>query len=344
MRREGTGLGHAVVAGAPPAADLRSGRVAQGGKPNYQFLNWSRGVPQTNAGDLKMVTEWSQARLRRAQSVPDAENRSTQPSPDNKYISVERTAGGVMSDNPFVGTWTYRSLLNDPDVNKDFNKLEFGRGTIVIAEADSRAPHRHDRRTRLVADAARLARLRLADAGALSGQGSRGRRGMDLRLHRLAGAGLAEQRRSAAATRRSSARSCAPCRIPQAAARRRPASSPRSTPSVRPERPPPDARMMSSSSAAVRLAAPPRFPCGPQAPALAVGLIEASAYDRPRPGEVLPGLARVFLEHLGIWAAFQGRATACAQHVVSLGAALLARESRHIFPARSGLAPRPPAF
>ncbi|MCI0439168.1 MAG: alpha-2-macroglobulin [Chloroflexi bacterium] len=26
-----------------------------------------------------------------------------------------------MSDNPFVGTWTYRSLLNDPDVNTDFD-------------------------------------------------------------------------------------------------------------------------------------------------------------------------------------------------------------------------------
>ena len=37
-----------------------------------------------------------------------------------------------------------------------------------------------------------------------------------------------------------------------------------------------------------------------QAPALAVGLIEASSYDQPRIGEVLPGVARVFLEHLGI--------------------------------------------
>lgn len=40
-----------------------------------------------------------------------------------------------MSDNPFVGAWTYRSLLNDPDVNTQFNDLEFGRGTIVIEEA-----------------------------------------------------------------------------------------------------------------------------------------------------------------------------------------------------------------
>ena len=39
-----------------------------------------------------------------------------------------------MSDNPFVGTWTYRSLLNDPDINQDFDKLEFGRGNLVIEE------------------------------------------------------------------------------------------------------------------------------------------------------------------------------------------------------------------
>jgi hypothetical protein len=39
-----------------------------------------------------------------------------------------------MNDNPFVGTWTYRSLLNNTDVTTDFNDLEFGRGTIVIEE------------------------------------------------------------------------------------------------------------------------------------------------------------------------------------------------------------------
>ena len=39
----------------------------------------------------------------------------------------------MANENPFVGSWTYRSLLNDPDVNTDFNKLEFGRGTLTIA-------------------------------------------------------------------------------------------------------------------------------------------------------------------------------------------------------------------
>jgi hypothetical protein len=42
-----------------------------------------------------------------------------------------------MTVNPFVGTWIYRSLLNDPDITTDFDKLEFGRGTLVITEASS---------------------------------------------------------------------------------------------------------------------------------------------------------------------------------------------------------------
>ena len=39
-----------------------------------------------------------------------------------------------MSDNPFVGSWSYRSLRNDPDLATAFDKLEFGRGTLVIQE------------------------------------------------------------------------------------------------------------------------------------------------------------------------------------------------------------------
>jgi hypothetical protein len=42
-----------------------------------------------------------------------------------------------MKDNPFVGSWTYRSLLNEPDIATDFDKLEFGRGTIVISASSS---------------------------------------------------------------------------------------------------------------------------------------------------------------------------------------------------------------
>jgi len=39
--------------------------------------------------------------------------------------------------NPFVGEWTYRSLLNNPDIDTDFNDLEFGRGIIVINDGPS---------------------------------------------------------------------------------------------------------------------------------------------------------------------------------------------------------------
>lgn len=37
--------------------------------------------------------------------------------------------------NPFLGSWTYRSLLNNPDIQTDFNDLEFGRGTFVFTES-----------------------------------------------------------------------------------------------------------------------------------------------------------------------------------------------------------------
>jgi len=40
-----------------------------------------------------------------------------------------------MSTNPFVGSWTYRSLLNDPKMDTDFDKLEFGRATLQIEDA-----------------------------------------------------------------------------------------------------------------------------------------------------------------------------------------------------------------
>jgi hypothetical protein len=39
-----------------------------------------------------------------------------------------------VSDNPFVGSWTYRSFLNDPDISKPFDTLEFGVGTLRIEE------------------------------------------------------------------------------------------------------------------------------------------------------------------------------------------------------------------
>src|SRR5260370_38701952 len=46
-----------------------------------------------------------------------------------------------MSDNPFVGRWTYRSFLNDPDLaaDSDVNKLLFGDGTLEITAPASEA-------------------------------------------------------------------------------------------------------------------------------------------------------------------------------------------------------------
>ena len=61
-----------------------------GGQPILQYLNWSRGVPQTPAGDLKMVTEWKRLGfVVRNPYLTGAKLNS--PSPDKKYISVERT-------------------------------------------------------------------------------------------------------------------------------------------------------------------------------------------------------------------------------------------------------------
>jgi hypothetical protein len=42
-----------------------------------------------------------------------------------------------MSTNPFVSTYTYRSLLNEPKINTDFNDLEFGRATLVLTAPSS---------------------------------------------------------------------------------------------------------------------------------------------------------------------------------------------------------------
>jgi hypothetical protein len=60
------------------------------GSPILQYLNWSRGVPQTSAGDLKMVTEWKKLSfVVRSPYLTDAVLNT--PSPFQKYISVERT-------------------------------------------------------------------------------------------------------------------------------------------------------------------------------------------------------------------------------------------------------------
>jgi hypothetical protein len=42
-----------------------------------------------------------------------------------------------MSDNPFVGTWNYRSFFNNPDDIPDWNNLQFGEGTLKITAPSS---------------------------------------------------------------------------------------------------------------------------------------------------------------------------------------------------------------
>jgi hypothetical protein len=60
-----------------------------GGSPTW--MDWTPGVPQTNAGDLKMVTEWWRLSMVRRNPASD-EKPSTSGLPDiPPYISVERT-------------------------------------------------------------------------------------------------------------------------------------------------------------------------------------------------------------------------------------------------------------
>lgn len=65
------------------------------GEANYAWLPWSRGVPQTSAGDLKMVTEWWRLGFVRKNpwGTPDGDVLPSEvPLPDPPaYISVERS-------------------------------------------------------------------------------------------------------------------------------------------------------------------------------------------------------------------------------------------------------------
>jgi hypothetical protein len=63
------------------------------GKASYRWINWSRGIPQTHQGDLKMVTEWSSLQfIIRNPYLPPGADR-TAPSDldsDPRYCSVEQ--------------------------------------------------------------------------------------------------------------------------------------------------------------------------------------------------------------------------------------------------------------
>ena len=40
-------------------------------------------------------------------------------------------------EDRIIGTWSYRSFVNNPDLNLDFNSLRFGAGTLVLEEQES---------------------------------------------------------------------------------------------------------------------------------------------------------------------------------------------------------------
>jgi hypothetical protein len=63
------------------------------GTPNITWLDWTPGVPQTDAGDLKMVDEWWRLGfVRNNPFLPPGDVKPTTVPPDQKYITVERTA------------------------------------------------------------------------------------------------------------------------------------------------------------------------------------------------------------------------------------------------------------
>ena len=112
------------------------------GNAETNWTVWSRGIPQTNAGDLKMVSEWWRLGFIIRNPYLKPEVRCRPATATHQNISASRghdraatNAGHAMTDNPFIGRWAYRSLLNDPDLATAFNDLEFGSGTIVIEEA-----------------------------------------------------------------------------------------------------------------------------------------------------------------------------------------------------------------
>jgi hypothetical protein len=59
-------------------------------KPTYVWTNWSRGIPQTDAGDMKMVTEWAKLGfIIRNPFLPPSVYASAATGADPIYVSIE---------------------------------------------------------------------------------------------------------------------------------------------------------------------------------------------------------------------------------------------------------------
>ncbi|MDQ3804329.1 MAG: NAD(P)/FAD-dependent oxidoreductase, partial [Acidobacteriota bacterium] len=63
-------------------------------------------------------------------------------------------------------------------------------------------------------------------------------------------------------------------------------------------------------------------------------LVEASAYDRPRAGEVLPAVARPLLDQLGVLKAFEDEGHRPAHSVAAAWGDALLRENHFIYSTR----------
>jgi hypothetical protein len=61
------------------------------GQPSYRWVDWSRGIPQTNAGDLKMVTEWWKLSFVIENTAGNNEPSEVPPPSPPPYIAVEAT-------------------------------------------------------------------------------------------------------------------------------------------------------------------------------------------------------------------------------------------------------------
>jgi L-Lysine epsilon oxidase N-terminal/L-lysine epsilon oxidase C-terminal domain len=61
------------------------------GSASYPWLDWTPGVPQTNAGDLKMVTEWWRLSFVRRNPASDNLPTTVPPPSPPPYVGVERT-------------------------------------------------------------------------------------------------------------------------------------------------------------------------------------------------------------------------------------------------------------
>jgi hypothetical protein len=78
-----------------PLQSFELGPLSNAGKRTYVWRDWARGITQTHAGDLKMVTEWWRlgiVRINPFMASPDI-NPTENPPPNDPapYISVERT-------------------------------------------------------------------------------------------------------------------------------------------------------------------------------------------------------------------------------------------------------------